>query len=117
MERSYCEVDRMIYFLLIPIAGVLFAGVLLWRAVAFVPPKRAEMPPEELPVDRDRAVEHLGRMIRCKTVSSLEGHDEEEFPEIPKPAAGILPRAVRSLGGGAGGHHRRADPLERPGER
>ena len=69
----------MIYFLLIPIAGALFAGVLLWRAAAFVPPQREKTPPEEIPVDRDRAVEHLRQMIRCKTVSALEGHDEEEF--------------------------------------
>ena len=82
----------MIFLLLIPLAGVLFAGVLLWRAAAFVPPRREKTPPEEIPVDRDRAVEHLRQMIRCKTVSALEGHDEKEFRKFRNLLPEFYPR-------------------------
>ena len=61
---------------------VLLVVAAIWmlvRAVRFRPPERTETPDAEPRVDRDRAVEHLREMIRCRTISTPELRREEEF--------------------------------------
>lgn len=61
---------------------VLLVVAAIWmlvRAARFRPPERIETPDAEPRVDRDRAVEHLREMIRCRTISTPELRREEEF--------------------------------------
>lgn len=61
---------------------VLLVVAAIWmlvRAARFRPPERTETPDAEPRVDRDRAVEHLREMIRCRTISTPELRREEEF--------------------------------------
>ena len=54
-------------------------GVLLIRALRFRPEPIEEQESEEVSIDHAAAVEHLRQMIRCRTVSALEGYDEQEY--------------------------------------
>lgn len=72
------------WWLIIPAVIVVFLAVLVIRALAFRP--RADLVPsgDSVEYDADAAVEHLQRMIRCKTVSysDLSLQDEAEFEKF-----------------------------------
>ncbi|HCX79463.1 MAG TPA: peptidase M20, partial [Firmicutes bacterium] len=59
-------------------ALVLLLAFILIRALFFRPYPMKEIPPFAVEVDRDRAVQNLTRMIRCKTVSYLDTSLEAE---------------------------------------
>ena len=56
-----------------------FLGALFLRTWRFRPPVPAPVVPEDIPIDASAAVEHLQRMIRCRTVSTPELREEAEF--------------------------------------
>lgn len=73
--------DTMGLWLCLAILGLLLGGMCL-RAVKFRP---RELPPaagEEIALDDEAAVEHLRRMIRCRTVSEPALRDEGEFEKF-----------------------------------
>jgi len=57
-------------------------GVALLRSFRFRPKACPAPEQEEIPIDADAAVEHLRQMVRCRTVSALEGRDEAEFEKF-----------------------------------
>ncbi len=72
------------WWLLIPLAVVIFLAVILLRGVAFKPKPQPTIAEGEVSFDRARAAENLRALVRCKTVSyrdpSLE--DEAEFQKF-----------------------------------
>lgn len=70
----------ILWFLLV--LAVSLTAVMFLRAYRFQPPKRLPVSPEEIPVDKDKAVRHLQEMIRCRTVSTPEYRDEAEFQKF-----------------------------------
>ena len=62
----------------ISVMTVLFA-VLLIRTLRFKPTKKQTKKVDKITVDTDRAVRELSRLVECKTVSSRNKSDEDEF--------------------------------------
>ncbi len=58
-------------------ALLLLLAVLFCRALAFKPKKEGVRTPEKLTVDREKAVNDLAAMIRCKTVSDTDPQKED----------------------------------------
>ena len=71
----------MIFAVLLGILIVL-AVFCMVRAALFQPPKRETAADIEPAVDRDKAVAHLQEMIRCRTISTPELRQEEEFEKF-----------------------------------
>ena len=76
-------------FVFFVIAAVL--TVMLLRCARFRPDRTPDPEPEEIPIEGETAVEHLRQMIRCRTVSALEGRDEEEFERFRRLLPGLYP--------------------------
>ncbi len=72
----------MIGWIILALIAV-FVLVLVLRACAFKPREEARPQGEEVAFDADGAVEHLQRMIRCRTVS-CEDHRQEDDAEFEK---------------------------------
>ncbi len=69
---------------LIPIAIVVWLIVVVIRAILFKPKPEAATVPVDVDVDKERAIESLQQMIRCKTVSYYDPDkiDEGEFDKF-----------------------------------
>lgn len=80
--------------LLIPAALLVFVAVILLRGAAFKPTSQPTVDETPVTVDRDRAVEALAALVRCKTVSyadpSLE--DNGEFDKLIDALPALYPR-------------------------
>ena len=76
-----------VYIILALLAA--FAAVVLIRAALFRPPHRTDVEKAEIEVDRALCEEALAKMIRCRTVSSVN-RDEEDEAEFSKFEA-LLP--------------------------
>ena len=76
--------------IVIGVAAVLFFAVIFIRALRFRPKKAAPKQFDEVNIDRDRAVENLAALVRCKTVSHRDGAQEDDA-EFEKLIA-LLPR-------------------------
>ena len=74
---------NIMLFILIPLILLIliaaFFAVLLIRAARFTPRSAAPAEAEDVPIDGEKAVEHLREMLRCRTVSAPEERDEGEF--------------------------------------
>ena len=70
-------------YILLAALALLFATLVL-RALAFKPPKAAPRVPHPVDFDRQKAVDDLAAMIRCKTVSDVapEKEDAAEFEKF-----------------------------------
>ncbi len=68
--------------------------VLVIRALLFNPKKQRQVSQAEVTFDKDRAVDNLAQLVRCKTISyndhSLE--NEEEFRKLLSLLPGLYPR-------------------------
>ncbi|MDO4487669.1 MAG: M20/M25/M40 family metallo-hydrolase [Eubacteriales bacterium] len=62
---------------------VLFLAVILVRAAMFKPVDSAIQDNDEVKFDKERAIENLQRLVRCKTVSRYN-HEEEDDAEFDK---------------------------------
>ncbi|MBQ3103008.1 MAG: M20/M25/M40 family metallo-hydrolase, partial [Oscillospiraceae bacterium] len=71
-------------WLIIPAAILIFAAVLLIRAAAFKPAAEEKYEEDPIDLDRERIVETMQQMIRCKTVSNrdLSLVEETEFEKF-----------------------------------
>ena len=73
---------------------VVFFTVILVRTLNFKPKAVTEAAPDEISFDKSAAVDALGQLIRCKTVSysdrSLE--DDKEFEKLISLLPGLYPR-------------------------
>ena len=78
--------------ILIIFAIVVLFFILFLRALLFRPPEKASIAPEEIPVDRDRAVSHLQAMLRCRTVSEEQLREEAEFEKFRSLLPEFYPR-------------------------
>ena len=78
----------MLYILLALVA--VFVGVVLFRALAFTPPKKHPYTAPAPQFDRARSAQSLARLIQCRTVSHQDPalEDEGEFQKF----IGLLPR-------------------------
>lgn len=85
------------WWLIIPAILVVIIAVVVIRALRFTPPAQSSADPEPIDFDRDRAVENLRELVRCKTVSyrdpSLE--DDAEFEKL----IALLPKLFPSVFG------------------
>lgn len=83
------------WWLIIPAILVVVIAVGVIRALRFTPPAQSSANPEPIDFDRDRAVENLRELVRCKTVSyrdpSLE--DDAEFEKL----IALLPKLFPSV--------------------
>lgn len=70
----------MAYFIGVVLGIIL---ILVVRALLFRPYPQVEVPPFAVEVDRDRAVENLASMVRCRTVSN-DDHTLEDEAEFDK---------------------------------
>ena len=70
-------------YILLAVLALLLATLVL-RALAFKPPKAAPRVPHPVDFDRQKAVDDLAAMIRCKTVSDVapEKEDAAEFEKF-----------------------------------
>ena len=69
--------------LLIPAALIVFVAILLIRASRFTPKAQPMLSEQEEHVDRERAIEALCTLVRCKTVSYTD-HSKEDDAEFEK---------------------------------
>ena len=62
----------------------IFAAVVIIRTLNFKPKALPTPDTDEVVFDKDRAVENLRALVRCKTVSRIdhEGEDDEEFEKL-----------------------------------
>ena len=58
--------------MLILLLLALFVALLLIRALLFVPPKASHAPTAAPAFDRQRSVEAMAALIKCKTVSNAD---------------------------------------------
>lgn len=86
----------ILYTILILI--VLFLLVIVLRALAFKPRPEAVPDPEEVSFDRDRAVQTLAALVRCRTVSfdDHEKEDDAEFDRLTGMLPELYPNVARS---------------------
>ena len=70
--------------LLIPAAILVFLLVIVLRAINFKPLPQPEISEEEQLFDREKSVENLAKLIKCKTVSyrDPEMEDDGEFKKL-----------------------------------
>lgn len=82
------------------IALILLIAVLLARAARFTPKPEAAVPASEEKVDRAKAVEHLQRLIRCRTVSYRDKamEDEKSFAELEALLPELFPHVHAQCG-------------------
>lgn len=82
------------------IALILLIAVLLARAARFTPKPEAAAPASEEKVDRAKAVEHLQRLIRCRTVSYRDKamEDEKPFAELEALLPELFPHVYAQCG-------------------
>lgn len=69
----------MLLFVIFSIIVLFFIFILWIRAWKFQPSNPPSIRAEDLPINGPAAVEHLQRMIRCRTISAPELRDENEF--------------------------------------
>ena len=55
-----------------------FVAVILIRAALFVPKPTEKVAGEKVEFDREASVKALGELIKCRTVSNLDGEKENE---------------------------------------
>ena len=79
--------------LLIPATLIVFLAVILIRAMRFTPKPQPKVDAQEVGFDRDRVIENLRALVRCKTVSyrdrSLE--DDREFQKLVELLPSLYP--------------------------
>lgn len=73
-----------IFGIVLAVLAVGFLAVIFIRTLRFRPAKKEAMTAEALHVDRDRAVEALAALVRCKTVSHQDSalEDDAEFQKL-----------------------------------
>ena len=90
----------MVILWVILIALLVFVGVLIARGAAFKPAPEAPAASTPEDVDRQKAIQHLQALIRCKTVSyrdkSLE--DESAFDQLEALLPTLFPHVARACG-------------------
>lgn len=72
----------MIVLWLILAAVVVLAAVVLVRTARFTPGAAPAVPEGEETIDRDKAVENLRTLIRCRTVSNTNHALEKTMPSL-----------------------------------
>lgn len=86
----------VIYLVLALLVGVVL--VILARTLAFRPKEQKEEKPEKLDYDASAAVEALGQLVRCKTVSFYEKamEDEGEFQKLIDLLPELYPNVAKT---------------------
>ena len=120
----------MILFYLLLAALAALVLVVLLRTAAFKPKAQPADTPEALDYDGQAAIEALGQLVRCKTISYYDKAQEDDgefeklialLPELYPPGVKDLPPdqaagpgpAVPLAGQGAGACRRADGPLRR----
>ena len=72
-------------YIVLTVVGIVavFISVIIFRTLAFAPPKEDKTEFAEEAFDKDAAVSALGELVKCKTVSRYS-HEEEEEAEFQK---------------------------------
>ena len=80
-------------FILLGLLAV-FLVVILVRAALFRPKKQTAVTPQSISFDKDKAVEALAELIRCKTISYSDPalEDDAEFQKLLDLLPGLYPR-------------------------
>jgi len=88
----------MLWILVVLCVIFVFVAVLLLRTAAFRPPIEKACPIENVAVNAEETAARLARMIRCKTVSSLDGLNvnKDEFDKFRVLLAELYPRVHKS---------------------
>ena len=90
----------MILLWLILIALLVLVGVLIARGLAFKPAPEAPAASTPEQVDRQKAIQHLQALIRCKTVSYRDKalEDESAFEQLEALLPTLFPHVAQSCG-------------------
>ena len=80
-------------FILLGLLAV-FLVVILVRAALFHPKKQTAVTPQPISFDKDKSVEALAELIRCKTISYSDPalEDDAEFQKLLDLLPGLYPR-------------------------
>ena len=80
-------------FILLGLLAVFFV-VILVRAALFRPKKQTTVSPQPISFDKDKSVEALAELIRCKTISYSDPalEDDAEFQKLLDLLPGLYPR-------------------------
>ena len=83
--------------LLIPLALVIFLGVIIIRAVRFSPKPQMATDDEAISFDHDKAAQDLCSLVRCKTVSYKDHalEDNAEFEKLIDLLPSLYPNVAR----------------------
>jgi len=82
------------WWLIIPGVIVLFLAIILIRAMRFKPALQTKAAPSPVEVDKQRAVDALAAMVRCKTISSRDESlvDIREFDKFKELLKELYPK-------------------------
>ena len=63
---------------------VLFIAIVLVRTLRFTPKEMPKVENEEMAFDKERAIDNLAKLIKCKTISRIDhvGEDDGEFDKL-----------------------------------
>ena len=88
----------MIVLWLILAAVVVLAAVVLVRTARFTPGTAPAVPEGEETIDRDKAVENLRTLIRCRTVSNANHalEDDAEFEKLINTLPTLYPNVFKT---------------------
>lgn len=88
----------MIVLWLILAAVVVLAAVVLVRTALFTPGTAPAVPEGEETIDRDKAVENLRTLIRCRTVSNTNHalEDDAEFEKLINTLPTLYPNVFKT---------------------
>lgn len=85
-------------WLLIPAAVVIFLAIILIRAATFSPKPQPTVDDSTVEFDRERAVNALGSLVRCKTVSYADHalEDDAEFDKLIDSLPSLYPNVYKA---------------------
>ena len=85
-------------WLLIPAAVVIFLAIILIRAATFSPKPQPTVDDSTVEFDRERAVDALGSLVRCKTVSYADHalEDDAEFDKLIDSLPSLYPNVYKA---------------------
>lgn len=77
---------------------IIFFAVILIRTARFKPKKLAEIDESEVVFDKDRAVETLAQIVKCKTVSNVDRslEDDAEFDKLISLLPSLFPKVFKN---------------------
>ena len=83
----------MVAVIILIVAIISLCSVVLARTIAFKPHKNTDIDPKEISFDKERAIESLRALVRCKTISysDPELEDNAEFDKLIDSLPALYP--------------------------